>query len=42
MGLLGQEAGRRRGTLAFMLVKALSVRVSDGGPSTDTFRSVTL
>ena len=42
VSLLGQEAGRRRGTLVFILVKALGVRVSDEGPSTDTSRSVTL
>ena len=42
MSLLGQEAGRRRGTLVFILVKALGVRVSDEGPSTDTSRSVPL
>ena len=42
MSLLGQEAGRRRGTLVFILVEALGVRVSDEGPSNDTSRSVTL
>ena len=42
MSLLGQEAGHRRGTLAFILVKTLGVRVSGEGPSTDTSRSVTL
>ncbi len=42
VSLLGQEAGRRRDTLPFILVKALVVCVSDGGPLTDTFRSITL
>ena len=42
VSLLGQEAGRRRGTVPFILVKALGVCVSDGVPSTDTSRSVTL
>ena len=42
VSLLGQEAGRRRDTLVFILVKALGVCVSDGGPSTDTSRSGTL